>query len=142
MQVIVQERAPCRGGGPSAAMAGIWRRWPAIVYAELEQLASRRNTAALARQAAQPRDRPPTGHCRGPFGCFLSRPMRANQLRWHALAVDTQNGTGRRIIERFRAQHGDKRVSLLHPEHIRKMQSAIPVSIWKMHGSETHFAGR
>ena len=38
---------------------------------------------------------------------------------WHALAADTQK-TRRRIIERFRAQHGDKRVALLQREHILK----------------------
>src|SRR5262249_1336952 len=36
---------------------------------------------------------------------------------WHALAADTQK-TRRPIIERFRVQHGDKRVALLHREHI------------------------
>ena len=39
---------------------------------------------------------------------------------WHALAADTKK-TRRRIIERFRAQHGDKRVALLQREHILKM---------------------
>jgi integrase len=43
---------------------------------------------------------------------------------WHALAADTQK-TRRRIIERFRAQHGDKRVALLQREHILKMLAAI-----------------
>jgi integrase len=43
---------------------------------------------------------------------------------WYALAADTQK-TRRRIIERFRAQHGDKRVALLQREHILKMMAAI-----------------
>src|SRR5215472_14646183 len=43
---------------------------------------------------------------------------------WHALAADTQK-TRRCIIERFRAQHGDKRVALLRQEHIIKMLGEI-----------------
>ena len=43
---------------------------------------------------------------------------------WHALAVETKK-TRRRIIERFRAQHGEKRVALLQREHIMKMLAAI-----------------
>src|SRR5262249_11999716 len=43
---------------------------------------------------------------------------------WRALAADTQK-TRRRIIERFRAQHGDKRVALLRQEHIIKMVGEI-----------------
>ena len=43
---------------------------------------------------------------------------------WHALADETKK-TRRRIIERFRAQHGDKRVALLQREHIMKMLAAI-----------------
>jgi integrase len=43
---------------------------------------------------------------------------------WHALADETKK-TRRRIIERFRAQHGEKRVALLQREHIMKMLAAI-----------------
>ncbi len=43
---------------------------------------------------------------------------------WRALAADTQK-TRRRIIERFRTEHGDKRVGLLRREHILKMLAAI-----------------
>jgi integrase len=43
---------------------------------------------------------------------------------WRTLAADTQK-TRRRIIERFRAQHGDKRVALLQREHIVKMLAEI-----------------
>jgi integrase len=43
---------------------------------------------------------------------------------WYALADETQK-TRRRIIERFRAQHGEKRVTLLRREHILKMLTAI-----------------
>jgi Phage integrase family len=43
---------------------------------------------------------------------------------WHALAADTQK-TRRRIIEHFRAQHGDKRVALLQREHILKMLATM-----------------
>src|SRR5216683_6762011 len=39
---------------------------------------------------------------------------------WLALEEDTQK-TRRRIIERFRERHGDKRVALLRQEHILKM---------------------
>src|SRR5829696_3545634 len=47
-----------------------------------------------------------------------------SSMEWHALAVETQK-TRRRIIERFRAEHGHKRVALLHREHILKMLAAI-----------------
>ena len=39
---------------------------------------------------------------------------------WHALAADTQKNR-RRVIEHFRAQHGDKRVALLQREHLERM---------------------
>jgi hypothetical protein len=39
---------------------------------------------------------------------------------WQKLAADTQKNR-RRVIERFRAQHGDKRVALLQREHILGM---------------------
>ena len=42
----------------------------------------------------------------------------------HGLEVETQK-TRRRVIEKFRGQHGDKRVALLHREHILKMLAAI-----------------
>jgi integrase len=45
--------------------------------------------------------------------------------KWAQLSPDTQK-TRRRIIERFRAQHGDKRVAHLQEIHIRKMLDAIP----------------
>jgi integrase len=51
---------------------------------------------------------------------------------WHALAADTQK-TRRRIIERFRAQHGDKRVALLQRRHIEDMLSAITRLTAKRH---------
>ena len=43
---------------------------------------------------------------------------------WDALADETKK-TRRRIIERFRAQHGEKRVALLQREHIMKMLAVI-----------------
>jgi integrase len=43
---------------------------------------------------------------------------------WHALSDDTQK-TRRRIIERFRVAHGDKRVATLRQDHILKMLAAI-----------------
>ena len=43
---------------------------------------------------------------------------------WQRLAADTQKKR-RRIIEGFRAEHGDKRVALLRREHILKMLAAI-----------------
>ena len=43
---------------------------------------------------------------------------------WKDLAPDTRKKRGR-IIERFRAKHGDKRVALLRQEHIEKMLAAI-----------------
>src|SRR5262245_26910002 len=42
----------------------------------------------------------------------------------NGLTEDTRK-TRRRIIERFRAQHGDKRVALLQREHIQRMLAAI-----------------
>jgi integrase len=44
--------------------------------------------------------------------------------KWSQLSPDTQK-TRQRIIERFRAQHGDKRVALLQEVHIRKMLDSI-----------------
>ncbi len=43
---------------------------------------------------------------------------------WQKLATDTQKNR-RRVIERFRAQHGDKRVALLRRDHIVGMLAAI-----------------
>jgi integrase len=43
---------------------------------------------------------------------------------WQKLATDTQKDR-RRVIERFRAQHGDKRVALLRRDHILGMLAAI-----------------
>ena len=43
---------------------------------------------------------------------------------WLTLAPETQKAR-RRIIERFRLQHGNKRVALLQREHILKMLAAI-----------------
>jgi integrase len=51
---------------------------------------------------------------------------------WHALAADTQKAR-LRIIEKFRAQHGDKRVALLRREHILKMLGAIGKPSAKRH---------
>jgi hypothetical protein len=42
----------------------------------------------------------------------------------HRLAEDTRKSRGR-IIEKFRAEHGDKRVALLRREHIESMLVAI-----------------
>jgi integrase len=43
---------------------------------------------------------------------------------WQRLATDTQKNR-RRVIERFRAEHGDKRVALLRREHVVEMLAAI-----------------
>jgi integrase len=43
---------------------------------------------------------------------------------WSELAADTQK-MRRRIIERFRSQHGDKRVALLQRGHVEKMLAEI-----------------
>jgi integrase len=50
----------------------------------------------------------------------------------HGLAADTQK-TRRRIIERFRTKHGDKRVALLRQEHILKMLGEIEKPSAKRH---------
>lgn len=51
---------------------------------------------------------------------------------WQKLAADTQKNR-RRVIERFRAQHGDKRVALLQREHILGMLAAIKRPSAKRH---------
>jgi integrase len=51
---------------------------------------------------------------------------------WHKLASDTQRNR-RRIIERFRVQHGKKRVALLEREHILGMLAAIERPSAKRH---------
>jgi hypothetical protein len=43
---------------------------------------------------------------------------------WNNLAPDTRKSR-RRFIERFRIQHGDKRVALLRRDHIENMLAAI-----------------
>jgi integrase len=43
---------------------------------------------------------------------------------WNRLAVETQK-TRRHVIEKFRAEHGNKRVALLEHEHVIKMLGAI-----------------
>jgi integrase len=43
---------------------------------------------------------------------------------WHALADETKKAR-RRIIEKFRAEHGDKRVALLRTEHLVKQVAKI-----------------
>jgi integrase len=51
---------------------------------------------------------------------------------WHTLAADTQKNR-RRVIEHFRAQHGDKRVALLQREHLETMLAAIGKPTAKRH---------
>ena len=51
---------------------------------------------------------------------------------WRGLSEDTRK-TRRRIIERFRAEHGDKRVALLQRDHILKMLAAIGKASAKRH---------
>jgi integrase len=51
---------------------------------------------------------------------------------WRVLSPDTQK-TRKRIIEKFRAQHGTKRVALLQREHIEKMLAAIEKPTAKRH---------
>jgi hypothetical protein len=50
----------------------------------------------------------------------------------HRLGVDTKK-MRRRIIERFRAQHGDKRVAFLQREHILQMLAAVEKPTAKRH---------
>ena len=51
---------------------------------------------------------------------------------WLGLTDDTRK-TRRRIIERFRAEHGEKRVALLQREHVIKMLAAIEGAGTKRH---------
>jgi len=62
--------------------------------------------------------------------------MYYQSVEWHALAADTQK-TRRRIIERFRVQHGDKRVAFVHREHILRMLKAIEKPSAKRHWLKT-----
>jgi site-specific recombinase XerD len=50
----------------------------------------------------------------------------------HGLAEETRK-TRQRIIERFRARHGDKRVALLRQEHVAKMLAEIATPSAKRH---------
>src|SRR5258708_24799825 len=52
---------------------------------------------------------------------------------WEYRLAEETRKTRRRIIERFRAQHGDKRVALLQREHILKMLAAIEKPSAKRH---------
>jgi integrase len=51
---------------------------------------------------------------------------------WNALAVETQKER-RRIIERFRTEHGSKRVATLEQHHIEKMLAKIEKPSVKFH---------
>jgi len=51
---------------------------------------------------------------------------------WLNLSDDTRK-TRRRIIERFRTQHGDKRVALLRREHVELMLAVIEKPSAKRH---------
>jgi integrase len=53
-----------------------------------------------------------------------------NSLAFHSLAPETKR-TRRNILERFRTEHGDKRIALLERKHIEKMvvaKAAIPAA--------------
>jgi integrase len=51
---------------------------------------------------------------------------------WNALALETQKER-RRIIERFRVEHGSKRIALLYRDHIEKMLAKIEKPAAKFH---------
>jgi hypothetical protein len=78
--------------------------------------------AALAGQSAPPIE----------IGAKRTQPGTINALvvayykssGWSALGQETQRAR-RRIIEKFRSQHGDKRVATLGELHVRKMMAAI-----------------
>jgi hypothetical protein len=61
------------------------------------------------------------GHCRAPS--TRSPSITTGRTIGQKLAADTQKNR-RRVIERCRAQHGDKRVPLLQREHILGMLAA------------------
>ena len=73
-----------------------------------------------------------TGHKADDVGAARTHPGTINALvvsyykssDWAGLASDTHK-TRRPIIERFRTQHGDKRVALLRKDHIEKMLAEI-----------------
>jgi integrase len=83
-------------------------------------------------QATQP-DRPEVGASKtlpGTINALVVDYYRSAE--WDALSEDTRK-MRRRIIERFRTKHGDKRVALLRREHIEKMLAQIAKLSAKRH---------
>jgi hypothetical protein len=59
----------------------------------------------------------------GTIAALVSNYYKSNA--WLELAQDTRQ-TRRPLLERFREQHGDKRVALLRRDHFEKLLSEIP----------------
>jgi integrase len=91
-------------------------------------------TAYQMALAALPDERPEIGASRtepGTIDALVVSYYKSSE--WlHDLAEETRK-TRRRIIERFRAKHGNKRVRLLRREHISKMLVEIEKPIAKRH---------
>ena len=67
----------------------------------------------------------------GTIGALVVAYYRCDEWQ-HGLAEETRK-TRHRIIERFRARHGDKRVALLRQEHVAKMLTEIATPSAKRH---------
>ena len=89
--------------------------------------------AAYATALAAMPDQPEIGASRtspGSINALVVDYYRSTE--WNDLSEDTRK-TRRRIIERFRVNHGDKRVGLLRREHIEKMLAQIAKRATKRH---------
>jgi integrase len=81
--------------------------------------------AAYARALAAMPDQPEIGASRTSPGSINALVVDYYQsTEWNDLSEDTRK-TRRRIVERFRVKHGDKRVDLLRREHIEQMLAQI-----------------
>ena len=87
-------------------------------------------SAALAGLPDQP-EIGARGTLPGTIGALVVAYYRSDEWQ-HGLAEETRK-TRQRIIERFRARHGDKRVALLRQEHVAKMLAEIETPSAKRH---------
>src|SRR5262245_34153825 len=86
--------------------------------------------AALGRMPDQSRDIAASRTTPGTINALVVTYYRSEA--WLGLEEETRKAR-RRIIERFRVQHGEKRVVLLQGEHIAKMLAAIEKRTAKRH---------
>ena len=86
--------------------------------------------AALARTPGEPTEIGAARTLPGTINALIVSYYRSAE--WNALDVQTQKNR-RRIIERFRIEHGPKRVALLHRDHIEKMLARIEKASARLH---------